>query len=965
MDVPSNSEPQRFSETALGTFQDSAASVSHSRLQFGLYDVNLLTGDLRKSGLKVRLHYQSFQILAMLLRNPGQIVTREELRRELWSNDIFVDFDHGLNSAMQRLRSALRDSSREPRYIETLPKQGYRFIAAVEPVQLIPGETAEAGTATNTAALALAEADSDKARAVLSRQSGRWRYFAAAVLILVALLSGYGWRRLARRYNAVAHTSPPAVTASGVARESIAVLGFRNISGIAQASWLSTAFTEMLTTEMAGGDHFRTIAEEQVARAKLELSLADRDSYAHDTLNKIRNYLGCDYVVVGSYLALEHAGKGQLRLDARVQDAATGETVASVAVVGSQSDLFGLVSRAGEELRAKLGIGPLTPPESDGVRAALPADLEAAKLYSEGLARLRALDNLAARDLLTKAIRLQPEYSPAYSALAIAWSALGYQAQAKVAAQKAMDLRGSLPLALRLEAEARYREMSGQWSQAIEIYRQLQRFYPDNLDYGLHIAKAQNSMGKNTEAAETLAALRKLPSAERDDPRIDLADAITAGVLSDYRRERILAETAAQKAERTGARLLMARAKEVEGWALDDLGELENAELSYTLAQRMFAESGDLDEAALVSMNTGLVLVKQGHLKEAKDRIEQAASVFRKRGDQARLAAALVNLAEGVYRNHGEFPKAEHVYREALAIFGEIGELDALPEVTYDIAEVNERQGKFREADDLLQGLVEQLRRSGKKGLLGAALDSLGSIAEARGDMQTALQHHREAVALFCDLGDKAQCASAERHLGKALLIHGDPEGARQVLAEALTVDHDINAKADAALDQVMIAEVSLEQGRSPDLGTLRVALDELRLEKMADDEIEAEIILARQLLQQEKIAAAAETLRRVMARSAKSYDPVVRFDAALATARLYVVQRRFGNSSRTLRSVLPQTVKSDCVRCQLEARLELDEIEVQTGNASRGNLQLRELADEAQRRGFGLIAQRAGADTR
>lgn len=962
MDGPSKPELQRFSETPLATFRDTAASVSHSRLHFGAFDVNLLTGDLRKSGLKVRLHYQSFQILAMLWRNPGQIVTREELRRELWSSYVFVDFEHGLNSAMQRLRSALRDSSRKPRYIETLPKQGYRFIAAVEPVQPIPAETAEATTAaTHTGALALTTTDSGQLRAVLSPLRKRWNYFAAAVVVLVVFLAGYGWLRLVRLHNAVTHNLRPEVTPVVAMRQSIAVLGFRNISGLAQASWLSTAFAEMLTTEMAGGDHFRTIAEEQVARTKLDLSLADRDSYAHDTLNKIRKNLGCDYVVVGSYLALEHAGK--LRLDARVQDAATGETVASVAVVGSQSDLFGLVSRAGEGLRAKLGFAPLTPPQSDEVRAALPADLDVARLYSEGLAKLRALDNVAARDLLRKAIRLQPEYSPAYSALATAYSALGYAAPAKAAAQKAMALSGSLPLAVRLEAEARYREMSGQWLQAVEIYSQLQRFYPDNLDYGLQIAKAQNSMGNNTEAAKTIAALRRLPFADRDDPRIDLAEAITAGVLSDYRRERVLAETAAKKAERTGARFLMARAKEVEGWALDDLGELENAEVTYALAQRMFTESGDLDESALVSMNSGLVLVKQGHLKDAKDKIEQASKVFRARGDRARLAAALVNLAEGVYQTQGDFPKAEHLFREALAIFSQIGELDALPEVTYDIGEVEERQGKFREADALLRGLVEQLRRSGKKGLLGATLDSLGSIAEARGDMQTALQHHHEAVALFRDMGDKAQYASAERHLGKALLINGNPEGARQALAEALTIDHDINARADAALDQVMIAEVSLEQGKSQDLETLRGALDELRLEKMADDEIEAEIVLARQLIEQEKPTAAAEAVRRVLGLATKSYDPVVRFDAALAAARLYAVQRRFGDSSRTLRSALPQTVKSDCVRCQLDARLELGEIEIQTGNASR--LQLRELADEAQRRGFGLIAQRAGAETR
>jgi TolB-like protein len=124
-----------------------------------------------------------------------------------------------------------------------------------------------------------------------------------------------------------------------IVRQSVAVLGFRNAAGLQEASWLSTALTEMLTTEMAGGDHFRTIAEEQVTRAKRDLSLGDRDSYAHDTLNRIHTYLGCDYVVVGSYLALERAGRGQLRLDARVQNAASGETIASVAVTGAQSEL--------------------------------------------------------------------------------------------------------------------------------------------------------------------------------------------------------------------------------------------------------------------------------------------------------------------------------------------------------------------------------------------------------------------------------------------------------------------------------------------------------------------------------------------------------------------------------------------------------------------------------------------------
>src|SRR5580658_3172646 len=117
----------------------------------------------------------------------------------------------------------------------------------------------------------------------------------------------------------------------------------------------------MLATELAAGDHLRTVAAEHVARAKLELSLSNEDSYASDTLTKIHKNLGCDYVVTGSYLVVGQAGNGRLRLDARVQDAITGDTVVSVAVAGYQSDLFDLASRAGEQLRAKLGVQTLTP----------------------------------------------------------------------------------------------------------------------------------------------------------------------------------------------------------------------------------------------------------------------------------------------------------------------------------------------------------------------------------------------------------------------------------------------------------------------------------------------------------------------------------------------------------------------------------------------------------------------------
>ena len=108
------------------------ASSSQSHIRFGAYRVDLRTGELRKHGQKVRLAGRPFQILAMLLEQPGELLTRQELQSKLWPADTFVDFEHGVNAAVQTLRRALCDSHKKPRYIETLPRRGYRFIAAVE-----------------------------------------------------------------------------------------------------------------------------------------------------------------------------------------------------------------------------------------------------------------------------------------------------------------------------------------------------------------------------------------------------------------------------------------------------------------------------------------------------------------------------------------------------------------------------------------------------------------------------------------------------------------------------------------------------------------------------------------------------------------------------------------------------------------------------------------------------------------
>src|SRR5215475_2881622 len=104
------------------------------RLAFGTFEADLHSGELRKDGVRLRLQAQPFQLLVMLLERPGQLVTREEICQKLWSADTFVDFDRSLGTAINKIREVLEDSATEPRFVETLPRRGYRFIAPVVPV---------------------------------------------------------------------------------------------------------------------------------------------------------------------------------------------------------------------------------------------------------------------------------------------------------------------------------------------------------------------------------------------------------------------------------------------------------------------------------------------------------------------------------------------------------------------------------------------------------------------------------------------------------------------------------------------------------------------------------------------------------------------------------------------------------------------------------------------------------------
>ncbi len=179
-------------------------------------------------------------------------------------------------------------------------------------------------------------------------------------------------------------------------RRAVAVLGFKNLAGKPELAWVSTALSEMLTTELAAGEKLRAIPSEDVARMKSDLALGEADTLGKDTLARVRRNTGADLVLLGSFLATGPEEGGPIRLDLRLQDTAAGETIALVSEKGTAADFDALATRAGAQLRDKLDLPAVSAADAAAVKASLPSSPEAARLYAEGLAKLRIFDEVSA-----------------------------------------------------------------------------------------------------------------------------------------------------------------------------------------------------------------------------------------------------------------------------------------------------------------------------------------------------------------------------------------------------------------------------------------------------------------------------------------------------------------------------------------------------------------------------------------
>jgi len=885
-------------------------------LRFGVFDIDLRAAELKKQGVRIKLQDQPFQILSLLLEHPGELVTREELRQKLWSADTFVDFDRNLNKAMNKLRIALCDSAESPRFIETLHRRGYRFIA---PVQLADSASSKEALPPQ---LSVLESGPHLVSNVPRRRASDVRpTWQIRALTILAPLIVAGCVITALRYFRP-HVSPS--ISSAMPRRSVAVLGFKNLSGRTDEAWLSTALADWLTTELAAGEQLRTIPAESVARTRIELSLPDLEILGRSSLAQIGKNLGTELVVMGSYASLGEKSGGQVRLDLRLVSTQTGDTIYAVSETGTEAHLFELISRAGEHLRAKLGIQAVTSEQAAEVAGALPSNRDAARLYSQGLGKLRVFDALAARQLFEKTIELEPNYALAHSDLATAWAALGYDENASTEAKVAFELSSPLPRAERLLVEGLYYGMSKNWEKAIDIYRALVEFFPDSLDYGLALADAQVNAGRGKDAEETIEALRKLPQPLGNDSRIDLADARAAETLGDFRRDLDAATRAAEKARASGASLLLAQARADQAWALENLARFDDATAAADEAKNLYASARDKRGVARAINYTGIALQYAGNPLGAKSKYEEALALYREIGNKWGAADELDDLGD-VLLALGDLDGARHEYELSMNAYREIGHEDGV----------------------------------------ALAKGALASVLLAAGDPAAARQTAEQSVEICRRIGDRAKTAIGLDGIAKALRAQGNLDTARETEMAALKEFEDIGDKLGGARVQIAIAQLAIDQDNPFEAATVaRKTADELEKGNANPDAALAHAVLSQAMLMQGNVTDAAKLIAHAASILQKSHNRGVELFAAIVSARVRASAAPPQNHAiDDLQQIVLEAGKSRFVNRQFEAQLALGELKLKFGDNTDARANLQALEKDATAKGFQLIAAKVAQD--
>jgi len=497
-------------------------------LRFGVFELNLDTLEVRKSGAAVKLPPQPFKLLVLLASHAGQIVTREEIEAQLWGDETHVDFEHGVNKCIKQIRNVLGDNADQPIYIETLPRQGYRFLAPVVSKTIaapgprvvesqsgergrppavtggLAGLPATVGGAT-APAIAVPQADTVSSPQVkassyipdrrfhLPRRRMLW--IGSALLVLACAAGGvFYWR---------AHR--PALTD----KDTIVLADFDNKTGDAV---FDDTLKQALAMQLEQSPFLTLIPENRVSRT---LKLMDRpadDRLTPEVTREVCQRTGSAVMVMGSIAPLT----GGYVIGLKATECSSGEVLADTLTEAKDRDhVLKALGTAAQDLRSKLGESLASvQKDSTPLEEATTPSLEALKAYSLGQKTLFARGETAALPLYQRAVELDPGFARAYAVMAGCYSDLNEAGRAAENARKAYDLRSTVSERERFYIEETYYIFAtGELDKAEAVTELWKQTYPRDGRPYMSLGYISSSLGNWEKALQNAQeALRLDPS---------------------------------------------------------------------------------------------------------------------------------------------------------------------------------------------------------------------------------------------------------------------------------------------------------------------------------------------------------------------------------------------------------------------------------------------------------------------
>jgi DNA-binding winged helix-turn-helix (wHTH) protein/tetratricopeptide (TPR) repeat protein len=653
-----------------------------SVIRFGAFELNAASGELHKAGLPLKIHPQPFRVLLLLAERPGQIVTREEIQRCLWGDNTFVDFEGGINFCMRQIRAALADDAENPRYIQTLPRRGYRFIAPITPTDQMkqavpfvpaPGSDAESkAAASGGAEFGSLREIRVPASPVSPTHVDRWnrRTVGAAIIVFSAIAI------LVPGAISYFHR-PPKLTE----KDCIVLADFKNTTGDAV---FDDALKQGLAVQLEQSPFLALVSDRRVNETLKLMGRPAGDRLTPEVTHEVCQRTGSKAMLTGSI-----AGLGsQYVIGLKAVNCNTGDVLAEAQerAAGKEGVLKAL-DAAVVSLRGKLGESLSSVQKyATPVEEATTPSLEALKAYSLGVKTAYAKGETAALPSFKRAVELDPSFAMAYAGMSTVYSDLNEVGRGAEYARKAYDLREKVSERERLDIEAEYYWIAtGELEKAAQTYELWQQTYPRDGrayralgDISIGLENWEKALEEFREALRlepnNVANYNNLSQAYMTLNRLDEAEAVCKQaeerkvenellVASRYELA-FLKGDAAQMAELVSAAmgkpgtedLLLASQADTEGW----YGRLKKAHELTGRAMDSAQQNDAKESAAGYQAEAALREVESGYREQARAEAKAAVKLAPNRDVRAIAALALARAGDtaGAAKLAAELDKA-------------------------------------------------------------------------------------------------------------------------------------------------------------------------------------------------------------------------------------------------------------------------------------------------------------------